>query len=155
MYTCQSTIVLWLWITAYSQYSHAIIQDGPGTDLGMNDFLHLRNLDVLNVTQNGDEDIVHLERRAEECDEDNDCLNYSGWEESEEMNCKDNNQEDEETESSPAEAAPGSSGPTKLVKRGKKFTLEICSEHTKGFKISSPGWPAPKDLQKVGVLCTC
>ena len=121
----------------------------------MDSFFRFHKLDVLNVTQNGDEDIIHLERRADECDDGTDCLTYSGWADNGELICDVSHQEENEAADDVLLEAGARAGSTTLVKRG-KTTEQICMGMDdegvvvdNGFPLSSPNWPNIDTLESV------
>ncbi|KAF2449700.1 hypothetical protein P171DRAFT_340712, partial [Karstenula rhodostoma CBS 690.94] len=59
-------------------------------DFALHDPLAIGNMDVINITKHGNEDVYHLRRRgSDQCDEiKNDCLTYSGWTADDQLPCK-------------------------------------------------------------------
>lgn len=56
----------------------------------------LGDYEILGAYEEGEEDVVRIRKRAND-DCETDCLNYSGWEEDEQMHCNGENAGDEST----------------------------------------------------------
>tara|TARA_R110002003_G_scaffold9_6_gene394 strand:+ start:630 stop:977 length:348 start_codon:yes stop_codon:yes gene_type:complete len=62
----------------------------PITQIFPDGFHALGDFEVLSVNQEGDEDVVHIRKRADE-DCTSDCLDYSGWTDDGHMQCENEN----------------------------------------------------------------
>ncbi|KAH8711916.1 hypothetical protein GQ44DRAFT_776460 [Phaeosphaeriaceae sp. PMI808] len=112
----------------------------PNLQLFPQDLFAFGNYEILNVRNEGDEDVVHIRKRAGQEDCGTDCLDYSGWTENGLMQCEDNEGEDV-----PEKRAL-------LEKRGRKET-NVCKglkldDPLKEIKLISPTWPQPGTLEK-------
>jgi hypothetical protein len=65
----------------------------PSVSLLPDGFSALGNYEVLSIHEEADEDVVRIRKRVDEEDCGSDCLNFSSWEESEHMECKNENED--------------------------------------------------------------
>lgn len=69
----------------------------PHAQLSPDGFFALNEYEVLDTREEGNEDIVHIRRRAGQEDCETDCLGYSGWTENGLMQCDAENVDAEDT----------------------------------------------------------
>jgi hypothetical protein len=114
MHTSHIVSSLYLCIFALLSIFHGVVSTidaVPSAQLLPDGFFAFGNYEVLSTHERGDEDVVHIRKRAEEGNCKSDCLTYSGWEEDGIMRCEPED-EDEEVENAESKRS--------LWKRGRK-----------------------------------
>ncbi|KAF1851751.1 uncharacterized protein K460DRAFT_271464 [Cucurbitaria berberidis CBS 394.84] len=101
--------------TLCGHFHRAAAEAISSAQLSPDGFFALNNYEVLSAREEGDEDIVHIRKRAGQEDCGTDCLDYSGWTRSGLMDCAG---EDQDAEDTAGEDVPEKR--TLLEKRGRK-----------------------------------
>ena len=115
-------------------------KDGAHTldvDLLSDGFFGLRDYEVFDVIEEGQEDVVYLRKRTDDDCDDTDCLAYSAWTKDSVMECSDD-------EDSGNDENDGDQGQNILGKRNGK-----SSDFCKGVDIETPGYD-PKVKTRTG-----
>ncbi|KAH5789298.1 hypothetical protein HBI88_049860 [Parastagonospora nodorum] len=127
---CLAFIHLFMFCGAFHEVTSGAISS---PDILRDELFSINAYEVLSVHEDGDEDVVHLRKRADKDGCQSDCLSYSGWEEDELMKPSHEDQ-----------AAEGS-----LSKRNaRKNTRDVCkgvrieknSPTAAGIHLHSPTW---------------
>jgi hypothetical protein len=107
MHTTHIVSSLYLCIIALFSLFHGVAPTTdavPSAQLLPDGFFAFGNYEVLSTHERGDEDVVHIRKRAEGDDCGSDCLTYSGWQENGVLEC--NAANDQGTSDDEDEVAP-------------------------------------------------
>jgi hypothetical protein len=111
MYTLPLLPLVYVLITSTTFHVSAGVEVASSAQLLSDGFLAFGNYEVLSTHEDGEEDIVHIRKRAEKKNCETDCMNCSGWTDDGKMNCpSEGDNEDFEPEDM--------SGNRAIVKRG-------------------------------------
>ncbi|EAT79447.2 hypothetical protein SNOG_13120 [Parastagonospora nodorum SN15] len=125
---CLAFIHLFMFCGAFHEVTSGAISS---PDILRDELFSINAYEVLSVHEDGDEDVVHLRKRADKDGCQSDCLSYSGWEEDELMKPSHEDQ-----------AAEGS-----LSKRNaRKNTRDVCKgTYSRVYDIGDPQKPDEKE----------
>jgi len=88
MFTVSLLSLIYIVITSNTIYVSADAQAVHSAQLLPDGFLAaFGDYEILSMRKDGEEDIVHVRKRAEDKDCQTDCMNYSGWTENGQMQC--------------------------------------------------------------------